>query len=70
MKCIVCGEDAEYVLVTTLPIPMGISVTAYVYGGSYCKKHFLEYNKKAQGRIKTLMEASGKLRKALKSTSS
>jgi len=50
MKCINCGEEAEYILIFSKMVPLGISVSTFAYGGSYCTKCFTEFCQKREKR--------------------
>lgn len=52
MKCIVCGEEAEYILVTTRVVAM----VPISYGGSYCEKHCQEHKEMQAEELKNLVK--------------
>ena len=61
MKCIHCGEEAEYVLVYSKVVPMVTSLSTFAYGGSCCAKCFTEQKKKAENEFQLVMKTNKKL---------
>ena len=51
-KCILCGEDAEYVLVTTKLVGM----IPVVYGGSYCAEHYVVFKEKQKESLENFVK--------------
>lgn len=56
MKCIVCGEEAECVLVYSKAFPLKLSVANFTYGGSMCEKCAKEHRKKAEEEYKLIQK--------------
>jgi len=42
-------------------VPLGISVSTFAYGGSYCTKCFTEFKKKAEEEFISLLKTSKKI---------